>query len=103
MSQKINEVDIRITRADITSVSIGLENGEWQLSISGNLVSETGQEVTSFSYSSNGWNDKTKIEVPIAIPGIGAALFQIVQPLIIEKIQGHFRSLEAGESEVEGE
>lgn len=102
MSQKINEVDIRITRADITSVSIGLKEGEWQLFISGNLVSETGQEVTSFSYSSEAWNDKTKIEVPMSVSGIGAALFQIVQPIIIEKIQGHFRSLESGEVQ-EGE
>jgi hypothetical protein len=99
MTQKINEVDIRITRAEVTAVTIGLEDGVWKLSIAGNLISETGHVMTSFNYSSHSWNDEAKIEVPLAASGLGAKLFEMIEPIIIKKIQGHFNALTDGKGE----
>lgn len=96
--KRINELNISIDRAEVTSISIGLVDREWQMTISGNLISSTGQEVTSFNYSTNTWSEKTKIEFPSSAMGLGAKLFEIAQPIIIKKIQGHFRALGAGET-----
>lgn len=96
MLKNINQVDIKITRAEVTSVRIGLKDGEWQMTISGRLMSETGQEVTDFTYATESWNDVSKIDFPIEALGPARELIMIAEPVIIKKIQGHFRALGDG-------
>ena len=94
---RINDVSIQIDRAEVTEISISLKKEEWEISISGNLISSTGHEVTTFNYSSEAWNDNTKIDFPLEAMKPGVELFKIAQPIIIKKIQGHFNALGSGE------
>lgn len=94
--KKINEVDIKITRAEVRSVKVTLKDGNWEMSISGALISETGQEVTDFSYSTDSWLDKSKFDFPIEGLRPAGELFMLAEPIVIRKIQGHFNALGDG-------
>lgn len=95
--KNINEVDIRINRAEVNEVSVKLINGQWHMEINGSLISETGQSVSNFSFDTNGWNQRQKFDFPLSALGISAELFKIAEPIVIKKIQGHFSSLGSGE------
>ena len=94
--KQINEIDIKITKAVVTAVKISLDEDGVNLEVSGDLISDTKRKVTSFSYSSDAWQGNQKIKIPSSIHLPARKLFEIAQPLVIEKIQGHFKALPSG-------
>jgi hypothetical protein len=99
MGKKINELNILINKAIVTSISVTIqENGEVLWEVSGKLISNNGVEVSNFRYYSKSWDDKLKLKIPIEADMHGEALFKIFQQPIIEKINGVFKQLPKGEN-----
>lgn len=92
---KINEIDIKITKAIVTSVGVELEGEEPKYTIKGWLVSEQGQRVSEFMFWSNSYGDTNKIEIPVEMHQISAELFKVVTPVIYKKINGLYKQLPA--------
>lgn len=92
----VNEVNIKINKAIITSIEITLKDGVAQWDVSGSLISTTGKEVSRFAYSSQHWEDDKKIEVPVEGNLYGRSLFEMFTPIIVRHINGDFKQLPAG-------
>jgi len=93
---KINEININITKAVVTKISIELDIDKQVpvFTIQGTLVSDTGRKVSDFVYGSDWYND-SKIEIPASANFPSSELFKIFTPIICEKINGVFKAVEA--------
>lgn len=92
---KINEIDIKITKAIVTSIGIELEEDTPKYTIKGWLVSEHGLRVSEFMFWSDSYSDTRKIEVPVTVHQLSAALFKAATPIVYKKINGLHAQLPA--------
>jgi len=96
---KINEIDIKITKAIVTSIGIELEEDQPKYTIKGWLVSENGLRVSEFMFWSNSYGDQNKIEIPVEIHRFSADIFRAMTPVIYKKINGLYKQLPAPKHE----
>lgn len=99
---KINEINIKINKAIITDVSFKLNMDEEKpltVNVSGELIASTGKVVSTFNFYSDGWLDEQKFEVPVSMHAIAQEVFEMLTPIIYEKINGTFKALPAGKKE----
>lgn len=92
---KINEIEIKITKAIVTSIGIELEEEKPKYTVKGWLVSDHGVRISEFMFWSNSWSDANKIEVPIDIHQLSADIFRSMTPVIYKKINGIHKQLPA--------
>jgi hypothetical protein len=102
---KINEININITKALITKISIELEGDTPKYTVSGKLLTEQGMAVSDFIFMSEKsyWSEDKVIEVPMGIHFHSAEIFKALTPVIYKKINGLFKELPApkqGEEEL---
>jgi len=95
--KKVNELEIKITKALITSISIDLDaqNNIPNFTVSGQLITEQGQAISSFSFATNHWKEDSTINVPMTIHNPAREIFELLTPVIYEKINGVFPKLSA--------
>lgn len=68
----MKSLDINITKASISSFTVSAREGKPEVDVIIALMTEGGKVITSYSCSTNHWQDKNKIELPIsALPLIG--------------------------------
>lgn len=97
--KKVNELNIKINKAIITKIEVDLSNGEPAWTVSGQLITSTGHNISSFYFSTSGWSEKNKIEAPVSVNYLGRSLFELFTPTVMEKIMGTFKSLPSGKKE----
>ena len=98
----INEINITINKAVITSVTFKLNpEGEEPLAVQvhGELLTDKNKRVTTFSYDSDGWSEEQKFKVPVYFHAIAKEVFKQLTPIIYEKINGTFKALPEGKKE----
>lgn len=96
---KINELNINITKAVISSISVELgdEGAEW--SVSGKLLTKENREISNFNFSSDSYSDDRKIKIPVSMDIWARNMFETLTPVIYEKINGQFKALPEGKNE----
>lgn len=94
---KINELNINITKAVITSISIELGDKEAEWSISGKLLTKENKEISNFSFGSEHYNDDRKIEIPVSMNVWARNMFEELAPVIKEKRQNWYFSFGSGQ------
>ena len=94
--KNVNELNIKITKAVITGISVELDfdTKEPTWTINGKLVTSAGKAISSFGFSTHRWSDN-KITVPMSANLSGRALFEIFTPVIMEKLGETFKALPA--------
>ena len=93
--KRVNEIDIKITKAIVTSIGIELDDDQPRYTVKGWLVSEHGLRVSEFMFWSNSYGDTNKIEIPIEIHRYSAEIFKAMTPVIHKKINGMYKELPA--------
>lgn len=93
---RINELNIKITKAVITRVIIELQDDKPSYSIFGQFISEQGLRVSDFHFMSSSWGQDSKIEIPPELHVYSSQLFKALTPVIYEKINGRFLQLGDG-------
>ena len=92
-----NEINIHITKALVTRVSIDLEGEKPKYVISGWLTTDSGRKVSEFSFWSETWVSKDKqIEIPIDVHRYAAEIFKTLKPLIYLKLNEEWPWLASG-------
>ena len=61
----MKKIDIIITKAEISSFSVELAEDYPRVTATIKLMTEQGKEITSYSLSSNTWQDHLKFDLPI--------------------------------------
>lgn len=92
---KINEINIKITKAIVTSIGIELDDEKPKYTVKGWLVTEHGQRISEFMFWTDCYADTYKLEVPVEIHQIAAELFRNMTPVIYKKINGMYKELPA--------
>ena len=97
MPKRINELEIKVTKAIITKISIELDENKLQpeFEIQGSLISDKGRKVSSFIFYTGAYSDTMKLEVPPTVNFPASELFKLLTPVIYEKINGVFKGIEA--------
>ena len=90
---KVNELNININKAVITSIDISLGNDGLEVEVNGSLLTKQGKRVSSFHFTTNHWNDEDKLQVPMDIHNPARKIFEILTPVIYSKIEGEFKAL----------
>lgn len=93
---KINELEIKITKAVITQISITLEDKGPKYDVTGELVSDKGVSISRFYYSSKTWPSEENLEIPVPIHSLATDLFKTMTPVIYKKINGLHLELKEG-------
>lgn len=92
---KVNELSIKINKAIVTKISVelDLETQKPTWWVCGKLVTDQGMAISDFQFSNDSWNEKNKIQVPLAADGHARELFLVFSPVILEKLGNMFKSL----------
>lgn len=97
MSEKINEIEVKITKAVITSVTVEIDKDEPVYTVSGNLLTEHGMKVSTFQFSNRDWySEQSKISIPYLVHAWSAEIFKALNPVVRDKINGMFKQLPSG-------
>lgn len=96
MSNKVNELNINITKAVITSVTLRLGDEGLLVEVSGSLLTDQGKKISSFNFANNHWQDEMKFDLPFEINMPAKEIFKLLTPKVYAKINGEFRSLSSG-------
>jgi hypothetical protein len=72
MEDKMQKIDIQITKAVIESFRVEMKDDIPEVSVTIGLSTEQNQRVTGFSISSNHWDDSQKFDLP----------WEVVQPIV---------------------
>ncbi len=90
---RINELNITINKAVIEEVHISLEEDKGLVVYcKGGMYTKNGKKVAEFQYGTN-WYGDVKIEVPAFINKPARDIFEMLTPIIYEKINGVYKSL----------
>ncbi len=95
--KKINELDIRITRAEIAQITWSMRNDSHSWTISGHLLTESGRKVSDFTFSTSAWNEDMKIELPPTIDAHMRAIIETVTLPVLDKLNGLTEALPEGQ------
>lgn len=96
MAGKVNEFEIKITRAIITKISVELdfETNEPEWHVEGKLLTNTGKPISDFGFSNKTWySEENKISVPPGANLLGRDLFVEFTPVILEKLGNMYKAL----------
>lgn len=96
---KFNEINIKINRARITDIDINfpIEEDLPKIVVRGQLVTESGMDISGFTFLTDGWNEKTKFDAPASVHAPIRKIFDELLPIIYEKINGMVKQLSEGE------
>lgn len=94
--KKLNELDIRINKAEITSIQIGIEDSGFTYEVRGKLIAENGLTISTFDFETDSYNNSMKFEAPMSALGASRELFEKITPVILQKISGTFARLGDG-------
>jgi hypothetical protein len=93
---KVNELNIKVTKAVITSVTFQMEEEKGLVvNVHGSMFTDKGLKVSEFNFYSDGWSEENKIVIPIDFHMKATDIFEKLTPIIYEKINGAFKSLPA--------
>lgn len=92
---KLNEINIKITKAVITQITISLKDSEKgaTFDITGELLTEGGKKVSTFYFETDGWQKDRKIELPTYINLPARELFEAITPEVYKRINDSFPML----------
>jgi hypothetical protein len=97
---RINELEIKITKAIITKVEIELgSKGKPELTVYGQLLTDKGKKISTFMYGSNAWETDNEIEFPLSLHLPAKEIFEKLTPIIYDKINGKFTMIEEEKAE----
>ena len=93
--KKINELNINISTAVITSVTLSLGEEGLEVIVSGSLMTDSGQQVSNFQFNSKkySWEKESEIEVPLSLNFPAKEIFEKLTPVIYEKLNGKFMAI----------
>lgn len=95
MNKNINELNININKAIITSVNLSLGEKGLAVSVEGGLYTSQLKKVSNFQFTTKqySWNSENDIEVPVSINLPAKAIFEALTPVIYEKLNGVFEAI----------
>jgi len=99
--KKVNELNINITKAVISSITVELGDDGVVWRVNGKLLTKDGKEISTFNFSTDSYCDSRKIEVPISANVWARNMFEELTPVIYRKINGEFKSLSKGGKNVD--
>lgn len=92
----MKKLDINITQATLKSYTVELKEGKPEVSATIQLLTAGGMEVTTYTVSTDAWNDKNKFELPIAAILPIVELAKILETTTVEKCRDSQLALSAG-------
>lgn len=92
---KINELNISINKALVEKVTLSLTDEGLQVEVEGGLYTPQNNRISSFDFSTNGWREESKIEIPAYLNSPAKEIFTQLTPIIYEKINGLYPKLNA--------
>jgi len=95
--KKVNEFEIKITKAIITEINIELREDSPTWTVKGQLLTQQGMKVSDFFFSNISYfSEDKKIDVPLEANYHAKELFQQFTPVIMEKLGNMFTALPDG-------
>lgn len=94
---KVNELNITIKKALIEEVHLSLKEDGLEVYIKGGMYTAHGKKVSEFTYSSEYYGDN-KFNVPLAINRPAREIFEMLTPVLYEKINGEYKYLGKGKN-----
>jgi len=82
----VKQLNINITKANLKSYTVELEDGKPVISATVNLLTEGGMEVTTYTASTREWyNDNSKFELPLAAIQPIIDLAKVLEDVVVTK------------------
>ena len=92
--KKINEIDIHIDKAVVTRISIELkENNKAEWIITASLITKNNKKLTEMHFGNFHWDLEKNSTIPLEADMHARELFKLMQPVIINEINGNMLSL----------
>lgn len=93
--KKINELNININKAVITTVTLSLGEKGLGVNVSGSLMTSQGKVVSGFQFTTKqySWDSENDIDVPLSINLPAKEIFEQLTPVIYEKLNGVFEAI----------
>jgi len=97
MTKQINELNININKAVITSVTLTLGEKGLNVVVSGSLMTNQGKSVSNFQFTTKeySWEQENNIDVPLSINLPAKEIFEQLTPVIYQKLNGVFEPIKS--------
>ena len=94
---KVNELNININKALITSVTLSLGEKGLSVNVSGSLMTAQGKSVSNFQFTTKeySWDNENNIDVPLSINLPAKEIFEQLTPVVYEKLNGVFEAIKS--------
>lgn len=94
----MKELNISITKAQITRFSVELRQDKPEVTATITLLTESSQKITDYTISTNHWDEVNKFDLPgLMIPPILGIMEQLEQ-IVVKHCNEHQKLLAEGES-----
>lgn len=94
----INELNININKAVVTTVTLKLGKEGLGVTVTGSLMTQDNREVSGFCFTTKqySWDSENDIIVPPSLNLPAKEIFEMLTPVIYEKLNGAFPAIKAG-------
>ena len=93
----MKKINIEITKAQILSFSVILNEKEPIVSATIGLLTDGGKKISDYTVSTQSWNDENKFELPVEIIQPILSIMQTLEGVVIKHCKDNQLRLSSGE------
>ena len=93
--QKVERlIPVNITKLEVKNIALKFGSESFNYSAEISLVMDSGTHITSFYMQSDGWDEKTKLEVPIEMIELAGKIRELAEAQVIINMNRQQKTLD---------
>ena len=92
----MKKINIQISKAQIDSYSVELKDNKPEVSATIALIANDNNPITTYSISTDAWNEKNKFKLPTAMISPIVEIMKELEPIIVRHCMGEHLKLNSG-------
>lgn len=93
----MKKINISITKAEIKSFQVELNEGKPEVSASIGLFSEGGKQISTYSISTDSWNKESKFDLPVELVAPIMSILSTLEKVLVNHINNSQKQIGAGD------
>jgi hypothetical protein len=89
----MKKININITKAEIKSFSVELNEGEPEVSATIVLFSEAGKQISAYSISTNSWQEESKFDLPVELIAPIMSILSVLEKVLVNHINNNQKQI----------